>query len=197
MKAILISVKPQYVADILNGNKTLEIRKTMPKCDLPIDVYIYCTKGKLLCRCDFKDITPKITEFAVDCPFAKGECGNILNGKVVAKFTLNKVGEIHCVAASFTSKRIVDWNCDEFFAFEEHACLTQEDLDKYLGKVKHSPQGYAWRIDNLVVFDKPKELGKFSSKIEKACICFNQFVAEGTRKIPLTKAPQSWCYVEV
>lgn len=31
MKAILISIKPKYVADILNGKKTIEIRKTMPK----------------------------------------------------------------------------------------------------------------------------------------------------------------------
>ena len=46
MKAILISIQPRWVAKILNGEKTLEIRKTMPKCDLPIDVYIYCTKDK-------------------------------------------------------------------------------------------------------------------------------------------------------
>ena len=44
-KAILISIKPKYVAKILNGEKTIEIRKTMPK-DLPIDVYIYCPKDK-------------------------------------------------------------------------------------------------------------------------------------------------------
>ena len=44
MKSILISIKPKWVAKILNGEKTIEIRKTMPKCDLPIDVYIYCTK---------------------------------------------------------------------------------------------------------------------------------------------------------
>ena len=47
MKSILISIKPKYVADILNGKKTLEIRKSMPKCELPIDVYIYCTKVPL------------------------------------------------------------------------------------------------------------------------------------------------------
>ena len=41
----MISIKPKWVAKILNGEKTIEIRKTMPKCDLPIDVYIYCTWG--------------------------------------------------------------------------------------------------------------------------------------------------------
>lgn len=28
---------------ILNREKLIEIRKTMPKCELPIDVYLYCT----------------------------------------------------------------------------------------------------------------------------------------------------------
>ena len=46
MKEILISIKPKWVEKILNGEKTIEIRKTMPKCELPCKVYIYCTKGK-------------------------------------------------------------------------------------------------------------------------------------------------------
>ena len=52
-KTMLISVKPKYVADILNGKKTIEIRKTCParfknlkpyEGAEPIEVYIYCTK---------------------------------------------------------------------------------------------------------------------------------------------------------
>ena len=45
MKAILISIKPYWVAKILNGEKTIEIRKRFPK-DYVGWVYIYCTKGK-------------------------------------------------------------------------------------------------------------------------------------------------------
>ena len=51
MKAIMISIKPEWVCKILNGEKTIEIRKTMPKCKLPCKVYIYCTKGKKLYKC--------------------------------------------------------------------------------------------------------------------------------------------------
>ena len=40
------SIKPKYVAKILNGEKTIEVRKSKPKSKLPIQVYIYCTKGK-------------------------------------------------------------------------------------------------------------------------------------------------------
>ena len=46
MKSIMISIQPQYVEKILNGEKTIEIRKTMPKCELPCKVYIYCTKPR-------------------------------------------------------------------------------------------------------------------------------------------------------
>lgn len=45
-KAILMAIKPQYLFKILNGEKTIEIRKTIPNCELPIDVYLYCTKEK-------------------------------------------------------------------------------------------------------------------------------------------------------
>ena len=44
MKSIIISIKPEWVYKILTGEKTLEIRKTFPVCEYPIDVYIYCTK---------------------------------------------------------------------------------------------------------------------------------------------------------
>lgn len=70
-KAILISIKPKWVAKILNGEKTIEIRKTMPKCKLPIDVYIYCTKDK-----KYANLVNR---------------GGFLTGMVVAKFTLNEV----------------------------------------------------------------------------------------------------------
>jgi len=42
MKAILISIKPQYVEKIINGTKKYEFRKTLPKniCDTML---IYCT----------------------------------------------------------------------------------------------------------------------------------------------------------
>ena len=73
MKTIMISIKPEFVQKTLNGNKTIEIRKTMPKCELPCKVYIYCTKGKKLYKC--------VSNFDED----------LLNGKVVAEFTLNKV----------------------------------------------------------------------------------------------------------
>lgn len=46
MKAILMSIQPKWVKKIVNGEKTIEVRKTRPKIETPFKVYIYCTKGK-------------------------------------------------------------------------------------------------------------------------------------------------------
>ena len=45
MKSIMMSIKPEWVEKILNGEKTVEVRKTIPRCKPPFKVYIYCTKG--------------------------------------------------------------------------------------------------------------------------------------------------------
>lgn len=52
----------------------------------------------------------------------------------------------------------------------EFSGLTQYELFNYLNCKK----GYGWFIRELKVYDKPKELSEFK----------------------LTRAPQSWCYVE-
>lgn len=47
MKSILLSIKPKYVELIARGEKTIEVRKTAPKCETPFKCYIYMTQGKL------------------------------------------------------------------------------------------------------------------------------------------------------
>ena len=44
-KAALISIKPKWCEKIINGDKTIEVRKTRPKLDTPFKCYIYCTQG--------------------------------------------------------------------------------------------------------------------------------------------------------
>lgn len=95
-KAILMSIKPEWLEKILNGEKTIEIRKTMPKCDLPIDVYLYCTNTPKyhhlydLTYVNKGQIFYAVTQHNKYSLVAKG----FLNGKVVAKFTLNKCEKI-------------------------------------------------------------------------------------------------------
>lgn len=45
MKAVLMSIRPEWCKKILSGEKTVEIRKTRPALMLePFKVYIYCTE---------------------------------------------------------------------------------------------------------------------------------------------------------
>lgn len=44
MIAVLISIRPKWCEKIINGQKTIEVRKTRPKMDTPFKCYIYCTK---------------------------------------------------------------------------------------------------------------------------------------------------------
>lgn len=195
MKSILISIKPQWVAKILKGEKTIEIRKTAPKCELPIDVYVYCTKTiKPVSRYDWGGFTfddlPKL-------------------GKVVAKFTLRKVEEIKFRLLTKTNgygyQRIEPTFTTQTLSFKElkaSSRLTIEDLMAYL----NDTDGYAWHIDDLEILDEPKELSEFytlrCSQKKWPCNIKDVFGAEECHRIcklckPLAKAPRSWQYAEI
>ena len=44
-KAVLISIRPEWVEKILSGEKTLEVRKTRPNMGTLFKCYIYCTNS--------------------------------------------------------------------------------------------------------------------------------------------------------
>ena len=99
-KAVLISINPKWVTMILNGKKTIEVRKTMPDWhNLPCKVYIYCSKAKStnrkLVRCP--DIDKNKTFYTL------GHYGERRDGKVVAEFTLRTVVDFKLV------DRFVQW----------------------------------------------------------------------------------------
>lgn len=47
-KAVLISIRPEWVEKIAKGEKTVEVRKTQPKLETPFKCYIYCTNTRPL-----------------------------------------------------------------------------------------------------------------------------------------------------
>jgi predicted transcriptional regulator len=173
MKSIMLSVQPQWLAKILNGEKTIEIRKTAPK-ELPCEVYLYCTKnGEGLYKGDDGYFI-----------FGKGNASNgiIRNGLVVAKFTANRVTKIISHSDGYATDN--DYTMDMIL---HKACLEIEELVEYF----NDKDGYALAITNLVIFDKPMELKEFATWNE------TKWSGEATHWIPLAKAPQSFCYVEV
>jgi len=192
MKSILLSIKPKWVAKILNGEKTIEIRKTCPtqlRGDTPvkpepIDVYIYCTKKGFL----------YYLKSMLSWAFRKNYCKGGFNGKVVAKFTLNKVEEIKTNLAM----RFFTESANEKELLEK-SCLNSDQLFWYLApqELKVKCCGYAWHIDDLVIFDKPKKLSEFKKNNSTGNCWKCKLFGSGCSTCQLTKAPQSWCYVEV
>ena len=198
MKAILLSIKPKYVVKILNGKKTIEVRKRFPK-DYKGWVYIYCTKDS---KMNFvKECwTNSYTNFAKEV-----EIGNstLLNGKVVAKFTLKEVEfvfkEYHEHYHNFKTVSLSNGS------LLEKSCTTNDELHIYFANRKEDiVVGYAIHISNLEIFDKPKELGEFKHLVKYHCNncpyskCVGHYMCMVCEEyVSLTKAPQSWCYVEV
>lgn len=189
-RAILISIRPEWVEKILNGKKTIEIRKSAPK-EHGYKVYIYCTKRKLLSG---KNVYINNKEKRNTLGVADHWGSNLetllinentayeyetykANGKVVAEFRLPPVEHI-----------------------EQHQVYNAQVLRKYagltiqqLGEYTKGKDFYAWHIEDLVVYDKPKELhefGVYDVRWSKARKC------EMPGWFPLKRPPQSWCYVE-
>ena len=199
MKAIMISIQPQWVEKILNKEKTIEIRKTMPKCELPCKIYIYCTKSKPTLQYfynwqNYKPISEHST-WAAGRTLNVGEYGN---GKVVAEFILNKVeqyGYVYSPSMFINDyRKIIDDTFTYYKLDYKSACLTREGLLKYTNDNEILPKPiYAWHIDNLKIYDKPKELSEFRQTRKVKAYNFGIWSLE---VMPLTRPPQSWCFVE-
>lgn len=194
MKAIMISIRPQHVANILNGIKTLEIRKRFPS-DYVGWVYIYCTKEKLsLAEYLYKD--GWVYDAVPNYDYAKsiGCAKEKLNGKVVARFWCDKVED-------FGRKYAFAYKDNHFYEILEKACMDTEELGKYYQPKRSDWENgkvhlYAIHISQLEIFDKPREISEFH-KQSWAEVRYKTMREEEAKKYRLTRAPQSWYYIEV
>ena len=177
MKSILLSIRPQWVAKILNEEKTIEVRKRFPK-EYVGWVYIYCTKGELLQRHWQK--VDGIGKFITYGREAKGKDYNsphTLNGKVIARFWCDNVEEI-------TTEK---WSPSKEQDLLKLSCLTENQLFDYCNLEIGKPF-YAIHISKLEIFDRPKYLNEYyKTYIE---------TEKGIYYQVLTKAPQNYCYIE-
>ena len=194
-KSILISMNPEFVEKILNHTKTIEIRKTKPKCELPCKVYIYCTKGKT--TIDYIERKGELDWFGniaektliLTSPKYKFSMGEKL-GKVIAEFTLNKVDTLERDLSDWLPKNRYDVSNDLL----KDINLNQNELWNY-GQGKTL---YAWHIDDLKVYDKPKPLqvffrpcGDCDKKDTDRCIYEDSYC-----RAKVIRPPKSYCYVE-
>ena len=171
MKSILISIQPKWCDLIARREKTIEVRKTRPKIETPFKCYIYMTsKGN-----------KPIKEIETPNGFAYVEVDYKMAGKVIGEFVCDEM--------------IEDKRGENTDVFSNFALLSLDEQKKY-GANKPL---YGWHISDLKIYDKPKELDMFRKPCSFSCKeCGNgkgDCSTCGELNI-ITRAPQSWCYVE-
>lgn len=187
MKAIMISDKPRWCAKIMNGEKTIEVRKNKA-LETAIqklineygyaDIYVYCSKSNYL-----------------------GYISNKYVGKVIFKFRCYKIDDyVYGKKWSWKIGAPLDGISNDYEYILKDTCLTDDELRNYADDLCFN----AIHISDLEIFDKPKELSEFYK------IGFEKALKESLKSKPypvssayiekqyqLTKAPQNFCYVEV
>lgn len=193
-KAVLISIRPEWCEEIVSGEKTIEVRKTLPKLETPFKCYIYCTK-------DEKDsdrlwvlreqIRKKYNGLAAVCAHlrAQPDLHSVGNGHVVGEFTCDQVEAIEAATEPYG---IYDVDDD----FVKQTGLVNGALWDY-GK---GATLYGWHISKLQIYDTPKPLSAFKGlcKIEVGCwecpyYNYTKMECDGRT---IKRPPQNWCYVE-
>ena len=175
-KAVLISIRPKWGEKLINGDKTIEVRKTRPKMDTPFKCYIYCT----LQGCN--------EFFRVDLggDVAKWNRGKWADrkGKVIGEFTCDQIIDAWWdYVPDAITREVAGGNLEAL----DGTGMTDEELFSYVGD---SMRGhcYGWHISDLRIYDETRELSEFTG------LRNTRF---GAAPYDIKRAPQSWCYVEV
>lgn len=205
MRAVLISIRPKWVEKITRGEKTLEVRKTRPKLETPFKCYIYCTEAKKRLVTILKDGDENYGEiYHGKTVFIKVEDGSVCDmwekrQKIVGEFVCDTILPVTVECSS---------PADLGAGLEvPGTCLTDREILDYLGSGK---QGYMWHISDLKLYGEPKELSEFCFPPELYCekgLCgrcpydqspneYGEYSFDCEWKKPITRPPQSWCYVE-
>lgn len=142
MKAVLISIKPQWCELIASGKKTIEVRKTKPKLETPFKVYIYETQGR------------------TETPFVDEEGHHIFKGRgqVIGEFVCDRVIGT-CLWRLKGETGLCAKRTEEELNLPNNSCLTMKEIEQYAGSRYRGI--YAWHISDLVIYDKPRELSEF------------------------------------
>ena len=196
MKAILMSIQPEWCEKIFSGEKTIEVRKSAPK-EVPFKVYMYCTIGGYI---DKQRTIPKEPLFrethfggikyttSIDLVDKTLQEHNLANGKVVGDYVCERITE-HEIC---DSGAVVNYWAEGL----QHSCLTISQIDEYVGK-RRSADYYkkskisALHISAVKCYDEPKELSEFRK------VCLNGKCSDCIyEECKITRPPQSWCYVE-
>lgn len=173
-KAVMLSIRPKWCEKIVSGEKTIEVRKTRPKLETPFKCYVYRTKGTV--------------PHTINGKWVQMEVG----GTIIAEFTCDRVETIKAATEPYGI-----YDVDDDFVAQTRL------VDGALWDYGKGATLYGWHISKLKIYDTPKELTEFHTW--KKCKSCSKSGYESTAciydencmvPVAITKAPQSWCYVE-
>ena len=177
MKAVLISIQPEWCELIASGKKTVEVRKTKPKFVTAFTCYIYQTRKTWV-----YDIYSIIADW---------------QGKVIGEFVCDEMFPIRV----FENGSIQDYN----FHGLGRSCVPYNDISAYIGKDRTGYGWHI--SDLVIYDKPKELSGFYRGCEEPECDDCPYLHFENTpnsyegwctcdEKIPLKRPPQSWCYVE-
>lgn len=175
MKAVLMSIRPEWCKKILDGEKTVEIRKSCPAHGTPFKVYIYCTMTGS-------------DKFFTDSLARNVDEWNLWKypkrlGRVIGEFIcddIRRIGPEYCVVKEDIESAI------------SGSCLTVPQVKDYAGWKSGMSYAdlkdlYGWHISDLKIYDEPVKLKNFQAK---------RLDRRGGGLKDVCDPPQSWFYVE-
>lgn len=168
-KAVLMSIKPKYCEMIFRGEKTIEVRKRVPKLKPPFKVYVYCTQD------------PYRTLMDGSRP---------LNGFVIGEFECREISPIVFEASDPGQLKPLPI---------PGTGLTDVEIMDYLGNgvpgygLHISRPRFYLKPKGLSRFIRPCKNGLICEECNEFSAIIGHF---RNRNIQITRPPQSWCYVE-
>ena len=192
MKCVMLSIRPKYCELIASGKKTVEVRKTKPKIDVPFKCYIYCTKGDWLTSVNGKVQKPNnmVIDLSADSKVEE------LNGKVIGEFVCDWVVDSPIWRLRGNTGFLAP-RTEKEKNLPEMACLSLDELKAYVGSENKCV--CAWHISDLVIYDKPKDLSEFVKPCDHDNDCFTcdryDYIGHKCYN-DITRPPQSYMFVE-
>ena len=167
MKAVMLSIRPEWCEKIAQGRKSMELRKSKPKIELPFKCYIYCTIG---CPtpaqyewCDYEPYGVVIGEFMCDAVLSHCEMANADLAEQMSRVRREKIREYS------GGKEVFGWHISDLVIYDK-----PKELNEFLKPCIHGEK-------DISCFECEKSGYSQDLKIE----CYNR----------MERAPQSWCYV--
>lgn len=177
MKAVLLSIRPNWCKWILSGKKTLEVRRTRPKLDTPFKVYIYCTRSYDWCM--------KLSKIGMEK----------MNGKVIGEFVCDSIEKVDIPYPAYQDR------LDE--RFTKDSCVPYFQLHRYASKNRLYDNLFFWHISNLKIWNEPVRLKDFwgmkpCKHGSDCCTClqWDNMKEKCCASRYISRPPQNWCYVE-